>query len=144
MSACEDNENDRAAQAALDEALAAWNRAAQHWDPDALAATYAQDAVFFGGRPGHSLGRDGVRAYFASYAQLIRSARLQVQDHHLFPITPEVVLVQGYGCFDLALSDGKHARSVLRATLTLRRGSEGWRVLQHHFSSTPEAPPIGN
>ena len=53
--------DDTAAQQALDAVLAGWNAAGRHWDMDAFVALYAEDAVFFGGRAGHSIGSDGVR-----------------------------------------------------------------------------------
>lgn len=135
--------DDGAAQQALDALLAEWNTAGARWDPHGLAAVYADDALFFGGRPGHSTGRAGVRAYFASYIGVITSARLQLQDHHLVTLASGTVLVQGYACFDLVLSGDRPTRSVLRATLTLVQRKGTWQVLQHHFSGTPDVPPVG-
>lgn len=132
-----------AARQAIDEVLAAWNAAGEHWDPDAFAGVYAEDAVFFGGRPGQNNGRAGVRSYFASYLDMLASVRLHLQDHELFQLAPDVVLVQGYGCFDLVLADGTCTQSVLRGTLTLVRRQGRWQVLQHHFSEAPVVPPIG-
>jgi uncharacterized protein (TIGR02246 family) len=132
-----------AAQHALDMVLAAWNRAGRNWDPDAFEDVYTADAVFFGGRPGHSVGRAGLRAYWESYVGVIASAELKLQDYELLQLTPDLVLAQGYGCFDLVLTDGRRTRSLLRATLTLVRRGDGWKALQHHFSTTPETPPIG-
>jgi ketosteroid isomerase-like protein len=31
----------------------------------------------------------------------------------------------------------------LRATLVLRREVDRWRILDHHFSTIPAAPPLG-
>ncbi|HSV84606.1 MAG TPA: SgcJ/EcaC family oxidoreductase [Ramlibacter sp.] len=138
-----DTEQDRGAQQALDAVLAEWNAAGGRWDVEGLAAVYTEDAVFFGGRRGHSTGREGVRAYFASYADTIASTRLQLQDHVLTRLAPDVLQAQGYGCFDMVLTDGRKTRSVLRATLTLVLRDKAWKVQQHHFSTTPEAPPIG-
>jgi uncharacterized protein (TIGR02246 family) len=131
------------AQQALDTVLAAWNRAGRDWNPDAFVDVYTDDVVFFGGRPGHSVGRAGLHAYWVSYVGVIASGHLELQDYQLFQLTPNLVLAQGYGCFDLGLTDGRRTRSVLRATLTLVRRDNGWKILQHHFSTTPEAPPIG-
>ncbi len=134
---------DHEAQIALDQALAAWNAAAARWDPEAFGAAYAEDAVIFGGRPGHSTGRDGVRAYFASYVAVVASGHLRLRDYQLFRLAPDVVLVQGYGCFELTFTNGDRASVVERATLTLVNRAPGWRVLQHHFSKTPAAPSLG-
>ena len=42
----------------------------------------------------------------------------------------------------LNLTAGGVTRAVLRSTLVLTRRPEGWRIAQHHFSSTPSEPPI--
>src|SRR5215469_7953427 len=44
-----------------------WNAAAQHWSSAELVALYTEDAVFYGGRPGHAVGHAKVREYFDSY-----------------------------------------------------------------------------
>ena len=51
----------------LDETRANRRRAGK----DRLAAIYTDNAVFYGGRPGHSVGKEQVRAYFASYAGVL-------------------------------------------------------------------------
>ena len=43
-----------------------WNAAAQHWDSESLAALYTDDALFYGGRPGHAVGHAKVREGFDS------------------------------------------------------------------------------
>jgi uncharacterized protein (TIGR02246 family) len=127
----------------LRSALAAWNQAARTFDVDAMARVYTEDAVFFGGRPGLSLGRQGVRAYFASYRDVIRSTSLELEDRQLFQLAPDALLAQGYGRFRLELSDGRRTESLLRSTLVVVQRDGRWQLLQHHFSATPETPPIG-
>lgn len=130
-------------QSALDEALAAWNAAAMTWDPQGCADAYAEDAVLFGGRPGHHVGREQIRAYHASYVRVIASCQLRLQDVHFCKVTPDLVMAQGYGRFDMVLADGTGTHSLLRGTLSVVRRDEGWRIFQHHFSATPASPPIG-
>src|SRR4051794_32736492 len=57
-----------------------WNAAARDWNTAALAALYTDDAVFFGGRPGHSVGQAQVRNYFESYAGMFTTVRLALVD----------------------------------------------------------------
>ena len=40
------------------------------------------------------------------------------------------------------LAGGEQTRSVLRATLVVRKDGDTWRIRQHHFSATPSTPPI--
>ena len=57
-----------------------WNAAAQHWDAESLVALYTDDALFYGGRPGHAVGRTKVRGYFESYVGTLAAARLALVD----------------------------------------------------------------
>ncbi|GEM_PF-395204 len=119
-----------------------WNAAAQHWNTAALAALYTEDAVFYGGRPGHSVGQPQVRDYFDSYAGMFTTVRLALVDQELRALGDGVHLAQGYAAFDFVLAAGGTTRAVLRSTLVLVRRPEGWRIAQHHFSATPAEPPI--
>ena len=119
-----------------------WNAAARTWDPAGLAALYTEDAVFYGGRPGHSIGRDQVKAYFDSYVGMFMTVRLALVDQELRTLADGVYLAQGYAAFDFELAAGGTSQAVLRSTLVLIRRPEGWRIAQHHFSATPTALPI--
>jgi uncharacterized protein (TIGR02246 family) len=130
-------------QSALANLEAAWNAAAKRFDPAGLVSLYTDNAVFYGGRPGHSVGRLAVRAYFDSYIGEIESAPLRLVDQHLIAIGPDAFVAQGLGEFSFTLSGGRHARSTLRTTLVVVRTDGGWRILQHHFSATPDSPPLG-
>ncbi len=131
------------AQAALDQAVAAWNRAGASWDAQALAAIYAEDALLFGGRPGHSVGRAAIQGYFASYDGVIFSGAMQMFGTELRMLAPGCVLAQGIVEFAFTLAGGERTRSTLRATLVLRREAGDWRIADHHFSTVPPAPPLG-
>ena len=128
--------------AALRAVERAWNAASLHWNPAALATLYTRDAVFYGGRVGHAVGQDQIRAYFDSYADLFTSVRLALVDQELRELAPGTVLAQGYAAFEFDFRAGGTSQSVLRSTLVLTHRPEGWRILQHHFSATPAAPPI--
>ena len=119
-----------------------WNAAAEHWDTAGLAALYTEDALFYGGRPGHAVGHAKVREYFASYVGTLAAARLALVDQELRKLAEGVYLAQGYAAFDFDLAAGSASRAVLRSTLVLTRRPEGWRIAQHQFSSPPSEPPI--
>ncbi|HSW18990.1 MAG TPA: SgcJ/EcaC family oxidoreductase [Ramlibacter sp.] len=122
---------------------AAWTAAATPWDPEALAALYTQDAMFLGGRPGHSVGREQIHAYFASYRGVILQGKLELVDQHVRELAPDCLLAQGYGDFSFVLAGDVQTRSLLRTTLVLARQGD-WKILQHHFSASPSTPPLGD
>ncbi|MBB5406303.1 uncharacterized protein (TIGR02246 family) [Paraburkholderia sp. HC6.4b] len=132
-----------AGNVALASVQAAWNVGAQNWDSDALTRVYTKDALFFGGRPGHSVGTDAIRDYFASYQGVIESAALELVEQHLIELGAGCFLAQGYGNFSFTLSGNRMTRSHLRTTLVIVLQDGEWRILQHHFSAKPESPPIG-
>lgn len=119
-----------------------WNAASSGWNPDQFAALYTEDALFFGGRPGLSVGRDAVRGYFASYVGILKSTRMQLVHQHLRVLGPDTVLAQGYVRFQFDLVDGHHSSNEMRTTLVMVRREGRWQILQHHFSVTPDAIPI--
>lgn len=137
-----DEAEGRAGLAALAAVEDAWNAAALRWDPASLAAIYADRALFYGGRPGHAVGRDAVRAYFESYRGVIESAVLRLVDQHVVRLGADAFVAQGIADFSFVLAGGRRSRSQLRATLVLVR-ADRWTILQHHFSPTPETPPLG-
>lgn len=133
-----------AAQAALDQVLADWNQAGGRWDAEALAATYTEDGLLFGGRPGHFVGRSAIQAYFASYDGVILAGTMQMSETVMRELGAGCVLAQGMVHFAFTLAGHEQTRSTLRATLVLSREHDRWRILDHHFSPTPTAPPLGN
>jgi len=122
----------------------AWTAAATPWKADALAAVYADDALFFGGRPGHSIGGAAIRDYFASYEGVIESGRLELVDQQVRELAPGCLLAQGYGDFTFVLAGHRQTRSLLRTTLVLSWQQGRWQIRQHHFSASPSAPPLGD
>ena len=130
-------------QQALDDVAARWNAAADPWSADALAAIYTVDALFFGGRPGHSVGAQAIHTYFKSYEGVIRSGRMLLVDQHIKCLAPSCVMSQGFVEFSFELADGQVTQSRLRTTLVMVRDQGDWQIAQHHFSTTPEVPPLG-
>ena len=131
-----------AAGDAIKEVERRWNAAASTWDVDGLAAIYTDDALMYGGRTTHSVGNDGVRAYFASYVGMLAAAKVTLVSQEIRQLGPGTILAQGYGAFDLTLADGRRSQTTLRTTWVLVNQSGTWKILQHHFSAIPEAPPI--
>src|SRR5438552_13333410 len=84
---------------ALAAVQAAWNSAGKDWNPEALTAVYTADALFFGGRPGHSVGANPIREYFASYVGVIESGSMELVDQQIARLAAECFLAQGYGEF---------------------------------------------
>ena len=128
----------------LKEMQDAWNAAARVWNPQALASLYADNSLFYGGRPGHSVGAKEAQKYFASYDKIIRSAVLDLIEQELIPLGADSFLAQGFGAFSFVLEGGQATNSVLRTTLVLVRRQGSWLIQLHHFSPTPEVPPLGN
>ncbi len=127
----------------LDNMQNAWNLAAKVWNPEALARLYADDALFYGGRSGHSVGVAAIQAYFASYDGIIQSAVLDLIEQEIVQLSPESFVSQGLGVFSFVLAGGRHTQSVLRTTLVLSKLNGQWKIQLHHFSVTPEVPPLG-
>ena len=100
------------------------------------------DALFFGGRPGHATGHEAIRAYFASYDGVIQSATLELVEQQFIRFGDDCFLAQGYGEFAFVLGDGTTSRSRLRTTLVIVAQQHEWKIRQHHFSASPETPPI--
>lgn len=130
------------ASAALRDVERRWNAAALEWNVDALTSMYAPEGLFFGGRPGHAVGQPEIRGYFSSYSGTLSSARMSLLDPSVIELGMDTLVAQGYAKFRFVLADGRETFSELRTTwvLVLRQGV--WQILQHHFSPTPEAPPI--
>ncbi|AJG22484.1 YybH family protein [Cupriavidus basilensis] len=130
------------AQAILQDVKRRWNTAALTWNADALTALYAPEALFFGGRPGHAVGHAAILGYFASYTGTLRSASMSLADQTLVELGEDTLLAQGHANFRFVLTDGRETDSTLRTTWVLVKRLGVWQILQHHFSPTPEAPPI--
>ncbi|MDZ3992255.1 YybH family protein [Pseudomonas sp. Teo4] len=127
----------------LEQVLEQWSDAAASWDADALGACYSADAGLHGGRPGHSLGRSAIVAYFASYDAVIRSGVVQALDQEVSQPAEGLLVAQGHVRMSFVLGDGRETVSLLRSTLVLRVEEGVWRIWRHHFSPVPEAPPLG-
>lgn len=131
------------ADAELLEAMATrWSAAAADWDPGTLASLYSADALLFGGREGHAVGREAIEAYFISYRGVILSAALELVEQQILVVDDRCFFAQGHAEFAFTLAGGNRTRSRLRTSLLIVRDCGGL-VRAHHFSPAPQAPPLG-
>lgn len=130
------------AEKALSQAVGRWNEAANPLSPESIAAVYTQDALFFGGRPDHYVGRASVREYFETYRDILASIKLAIRDVHFAEADHRFLLAQGVADFTFGLLDGRTTFASLRATLALRRPDADWMICLHHFSPPPEVSPV--
>lgn len=129
---------------ALAAVQAAWNDAGKDWNVDALTSMYTADALFYGGRPAHSVGTQAIRRYFASYEGVILSATMELVDQHVLSLGEGMFLAQGAVDFSFVLGGNQHTSSRLRTTmLCVRQQGAGWKIRQYHFSPLPPSPPLG-
>lgn len=133
--------NERSGESVLALVARQWSAAAAKWNPEALAALYTNDALFFGGRTSHSVGRREVLVYFESYTGMLAGAELSMRDQHVIAIEPRSFLAQGFADIGFTLLDGRRTSGVFRTTWLLRDAAEP-RIQLHHFSPRPEVPPI--
>ena len=119
-----------------------WNAAASPFDPAALASLYSKKALFFGGLPDQYVGRAAIEQYFRHYSGSILAMNFQLQDQSLSCSSGGSLMMQGFACFHFDLAHQRTAQSKLRATLVLDREDEEWRICLHHFSPSPERPPV--
>jgi len=132
-----------AAQAALHAIETDWTAAGINWNAQALSDVYTDDAIFFGGRPGMSSGKAAVKDYFTSYVGVLKSTTMKLYDQYVIELAEDTFLAQGFAEFNFILTNGNPAKSVSRTTLLIVKRQGQWKVQQHHFSASPETPPIG-
>jgi uncharacterized protein (TIGR02246 family) len=128
----------------LAQVLERWNAAGRRWDPSAFTDCFADDGLFYGGRPAHSVGRDAIRAYFDSYVGVIDVCQLVLRDQEFVEAGAGFLLAQGWGEFSFVLADGQRTTSTVRTTWLLQQLPGGeWKIRQQHFAPPPAEPPLG-
>lgn len=108
---------------------AQWVAAFTPLDPDAMAALYSEDAVFFGASPPLRTGRDGVRAYFVGLPKGVFTG-VTFSDEQAVQLTPDVISVAGTATF----MRGANPDLPFRITLVLVRRDGRWLIASHHVS----------
>ena len=118
--------------------LTAWAAGFAAHDPAAIAALYAQDALFYGSLPALYRGPAGVLEYFRALA--VRSGQAAFHDLVVSSAGPDIRIVAGNATF--AWNGG--APVTLRITQVHVRQHGAWKILNHHVSTRPPwAPPSG-
>jgi ketosteroid isomerase-like protein len=123
------------AERELREGIAAWSRAAQTRDLDALVADYTPQSVFFDATPPYrERGAESLQDIPAGS----RSEHADLQ----FEIEGDLAIVHGLHRFVPPPPAASAAAHWLRATVCLRRLSGRWKVLHEHVSA-PFQPLTG-
>ncbi|GHJ43765.1 hypothetical protein Cs7R123_11070 [Catellatospora sp. TT07R-123] len=104
-----------------------WKSGVDAHDPEAVAAVFADDAIFQGLHP-YSVGPDGVAAYYAAQppglgaAYEIRETRRLAED-----------VVLGYLSVEFTFTDGRAPLPVFLSVIA-RRAQDGWRLAHYQVS----------
>lgn len=114
----------------LQEVLDIWQAGIDAHEPDRVAQVFTEDAVFQGLRP-YSVGRAGVRDYYAS-----QPLGLTVRYRILESRGPADGVVLGYTRADFTFADG-HTIG-LNLSVLVTRTPEGWRIAHYQVSSVQE------
>ncbi|WP_329048989.1 SgcJ/EcaC family oxidoreductase [Amycolatopsis sp. NBC_01488] len=110
----------------LTEVLDAWKSAVDAHDPDRVAASFTEDAIFQGLHP-YSVGRDSVAAYYDSQPLGMTADYRILETRRL---AEDVVL--GYSSVDFGFTD----RPTLSVHLSVivRRAGDAWLIAHYQVS----------
>jgi uncharacterized protein (TIGR02246 family) len=136
------NSEQRAIEHVLRQIEACWNAAANTWDADALSDIYAADAVLFGGLPELSISHAGIKEYFNTYKDILRSVQLRMVDQVLRKASDNTYVAQGFVNFTFQLTNGTTTQTRMRTTWVMVKQDDQWKLLAHHFSNLPEKLPV--
>ncbi|MEU8638099.1 SgcJ/EcaC family oxidoreductase [Amycolatopsis sp. NPDC048633] len=106
--------------------LDAWKSAVDAHDPERVAASFTEDAIFQGLHP-YSVGRDGVAKYYDSQPLGMTAAYRIVETRQL---ADDVIL--GYASVDFAFTD-RPAISV-HLSVIVRRVGDQWLIGHYQVS----------
>ncbi|MCF6388458.1 SgcJ/EcaC family oxidoreductase [Mycobacterium sp. MBM] len=112
------------------EVLDVWRAGIDEHQPDRVAQVFTEDAIFQGLRP-YSVGRAGVREYYAS-----QPAGLTVRYRILETRTPAEGVVLGYTRADFTFADGRAIG--LNLSILVTRTPGGWQIAHYQVSSIPD------
>lgn len=114
----------------LQSVLDAWQAGIDAHEPDRVADVFTEDTIFQGLRP-YSVGRAGVRDYYAS-----QPLGLTVRYRILETRRPADDAVLGYTQADFTFADG--STIALNLTVLVTRTADCWRIAHYQVSSVPE------
>lgn len=110
--------------------LDVWQAGIDAHEPDRVAQVFTADAVFQGLRP-YSVGRAGVRDYYAS-----QPLGLTVRYRILESRSPADGVVLGYTQADFTFADGNSIS--LNLSVLVTRTPEGWQIAHYQVSAKPD------
>jgi uncharacterized protein (TIGR02246 family) len=108
-----------------------WAEAFARADPDALAALYTEDALFFGSMPDLYLRRSGARRYFETLPKGYEAAGFG--ETQTVEINPDLIVSASFVTFT-GEREGKRFCLLYRMSWTLLRNGEEWQIASHHAS----------
>ena len=111
----------------VDQVLRSWQHHVDAHDPDAVAAVFTTDALFQGLRPTHTIGRDGVRAYYASQPRGMTAAYDVLDVRALSEAS-----IAAFARLTFNFVDGRTIAVHLTALIERRR--ETWQISHYHVS----------
>lgn len=113
----------------LREVLDVWQSGIDAHEPDRVAQVFTTDAIFQGLRP-YSVGRAGVRDYYAS-----QPPGLTVRYRILQSRNPADGVVLGYTRADFTFADGNTIG--LNLSVLVTRTPDGWQIAHYQVSPLP-------
>ena len=112
------------------EVLDVWQSGIDSHEPERVAQVFTTDAIFQGLRP-YSVGRAGVRDYYAS-----QPPGLTVRYRILQTRTPAEGVVLGYTQADFTFADGTGIS--LNLSVLVTRTPDGWQIAHYQVSAVPD------
>ena len=116
-------------QEVIREVLDVWQAGIDAHEPDRVARVFTTDAIFQGLRP-YSVGRGGVRDYYAS-----QPLGLTVRYRILETRSPADGVVLGYTQADFTFADGTGVS--LNLSVLVTRTADGWQIAHYQVSPLP-------
>ncbi|MDW3206176.1 MAG: SgcJ/EcaC family oxidoreductase [Alphaproteobacteria bacterium] len=133
----------KADEAEVRSVVAAWSRAVEAKDADALVARYQADTVLFDAIPPfRSVGKDAIRQIWKNvlphFPEQFRSEHRDLSVH----VDGDLAVVYGLHHFVPEPEDHPVGMTWMRITVCLHRENGAWRVLHEHVS-VPFDPMTG-
>lgn len=117
-----------------------WATAFAENSPDAMLPFYAKDAVLWGTlSPTVRSDPAAIKAYFVGAFQALPKATVKFGDQ-LIRVYGDAAINTGYYTFSYS-KDGETKSIPARYSLTYVKDGNDWKIVDHHSSAVPPAPP---
>lgn len=116
-----------------------WNQALQTGDADQVTACYAPDAVLLPTvSPRIRYNPVEIRDYFVHFLEKKPVGKIIEENVRIF----EDLAVHS-GLYDFSVEEAGIRKTIpARFTFVYRKDEFGWRIIEHHSSVLPTAPPV--